>query len=114
MSYHINPRLSLILLSAVSLLLVLMVGSNITFQVQAQTTENGGWSTVCINDLQCQTYLCQGNEPCGTSVNCDSNNECTVENSPQNNLQSDLGDGYDEYYDYDDHMDEKSKNYMDD
>jgi hypothetical protein len=108
MSYHINPKLSLTLLSTVSLLL-LVVGSTLPFQVQAQNSENQptSRSMVCINDQQCQTYVCEGNEPCGTSVRCDSNNECTAENSPSSTLQPDLDD------EIDDDMDE-IEDYMDD
>lgn len=83
------------LLSFVSLLLFLLVGSDLTFQAQAQNNENRptSRSSLCINDKPCQTYLCEGNEPCGTSVQCDSNNECTVERTPGTTLQSDLDDG---------------------
>ena len=86
--------LSLMLLSTVSLLLFLLVGSDLTFQVQAQNNESqpASRSTVCINGQPCQTYLCEGNEPCGTSVECDSKNGCTVENSPGSTPQSDLDD----------------------
>src|SRR5215204_5278789 len=102
MSYHINPKRGLMLLSTASLLLFMVVGSNLTLQVQAQNST----STVCINDQQCQTYLCEGNEPCGTSVKCDSNNECTVENSPSSTLQPDLDDEIDDDMDeFEDYVD---------
>jgi len=105
MSYHINPKRGLMLLSTALLLLFMVVGSNLTLQVQAQNST----STVCINDQQCQTYLCEGNEPCGTSVKCDSNNECTVENSPGSTLQSDLDDEFE-----DSDLDDEFEDYMDD